>query len=319
MNFQDLKKIEKADFYIDLAMRKSRESAEQIRNSGVIGKNRFEKSKKIELARMNSAKDSLYASMDRIVKSFPSIDNLPEFYKELIKVTLDYAKLKKSLGAVNWSKTALVEFHQSYMRKMKNNEQIESINSLRREFFGRATSLIKQIKKELVYLEDARKTMKGYPAIKEMPCIAIAGFPNAGKSTLLSRVTSASPEISNYAFTTKKLNLGTTTLKSGTVQLIDTPGTLNRFEKMNFIERQAYLALKYLAKVIIYVFDPTEQYPLKDQEKLFREIKKYDKPIIVYVSKQDIADKEICAELIEKFHATSFDDLKSEIEKKMLE
>lgn len=319
MNFQDLKKIEKADFYIDLAMRKSRESAEQIRNSGVIGKNRFEKSKKIELARMNSAKDSLYASMDRIVKSFPSIDNLPEFYKELIKVTLDYAKLKKSLGAVNWSKTALVEFHQSYMRKMKNNEQIESINSLRREFFGRATSLIKQIKKELVYLEDARKTMKGYPAIKEMPCIAIAGFPNAGKSTLLSKMTSASPEISNYAFTTKKLNLGTTEIKSGTIQLIDTPGTLNRFEKMNFIERQAYLALKYLAKVIIYVFDPTEQYPLKDQEKLFREIKKYDKPIIVYVSKQDIADEDVSAELIGKFHATSFDDLKKEIEKKMLE
>ena len=52
------------------------------------------------------------------------------------------------------------------------------------------------------------------------------------------------------------------------VQLIDTPGTLKRFDKMNVIEQRAHLAMKYCADMIIYIFDLTEPYPIEEQRKL---------------------------------------------------
>ena len=76
------------------------------------------------------------------------------------------------------------------------------------------------------------------------------------------------------------------------IQLLDTPGALNRFDKMNIIEKQAFLAMRFLSDVIIYIFDLTESYPLKDQEKLFKKIvKDFDKPMLVYLSKTDILEK----------------------------
>jgi nucleolar GTP-binding protein len=318
MNFQNLAKIETADFYIDLAMRKAREKADNIRKQK-LDLNRFEKSKKLELAKIETLRTVLIDNMDRIVRSFPSIDDLPEFYQQLIKVTLDYGYLKKSLGAVNWSRNKLIEFYSVYNNKLKRTKDFAVINQITREYMGRSVSTIKQIKKELLYLENARRTMKGFPAIKEFDCVAIAGFPNVGKSTLLKRMTTAKPEIADYSFTTKKLNLGILELENEEVQLIDTPGTLNRFEKMNYIERQADLALKYLANVIIYVFDPTESYSVKEQEKLFHHIKRFDKPIIVYVSKEDISDEAIYSSLVKRFKAVSFDKLKKEIEAKLRE
>ena len=112
-------------------------------------------------------------------------------------------------------------------------------------------------------------------------------------------MTSASPEISSYPFTTKGIMIG----YLDDIQFLDTPGTLNRFNKMNYIEKQAYLGIKYLAKVIIYVFDPTLEYSLPEQEKLFKKLKEFDKPIIVYLSKMDIAEKEVVDKIVKKYKA----------------
>jgi GTP1/Obg family GTP-binding protein len=62
---------------------------------------------------------------------------------------------------------------------------------------------------------------------------------------------------------------------------------------MNDVERVSVLVVKYVAEKLIYVFDLTESaYPLKDQITLYNELKKYKKPMIVYLSKTDILDKE---------------------------
>jgi len=298
MNFQDLKKIEDADFYIDLAFRKATDRSAQLR-SQTMKCSKLEKSRKIELAKIESIKEVFSSQLDKIIKSFPSIDTLPEFYQELIKCTLDYVALKKSLGAVNWAKNKSNEFSNETIKKIRKAHSIEVINAIRREYYGRAASFIKQIKSELKYIENARKTMKNYPAVKEMFTVAIAGFPNVGKSTLLTKITSASPKVSNYPFTTKGIMVG----YLDNIQFLDTPGTLNRFNKMNYIEKQAYLAIKYLANIIIYVFDPTLEYSLAEQEKLFKRLKEFDKPIVVYLSKTDIAEKEVMDKILKKYKA----------------
>ncbi|MCK5630651.1 MAG: hypothetical protein KAI26_08575, partial [Nanoarchaeota archaeon] len=175
MNFQDLVKVETPDFYLDVAFRRTKDKARLIRGSQLKG-TRMDKSRYIETRKIELIKDTLVNSLIKIVKSFPSIDQLPEFYLELVKCTIDYAMLKKSLGAVNWAIKRVDEFFKIYSSKINKCSDLQKINQYRREFYGRISSFIKQIKKELAFLEESRKIMKGFPAIKtSIPTIVIAG------------------------------------------------------------------------------------------------------------------------------------------------
>jgi len=258
--------------------------------------------------------------MDNIVKKFPNIDNLPEVYTELIRLTLDYDTLKKSLGTLSWVEKRIDELSRNAYNSLKGCETATDIKRVMTGFYGRAGSLMRQVDKSLKYVEDARKIMKNYPTLKtDLFTVAITGFPNIGKSTLLSKITPARPEIKDYSFTTKQINQGYAIFGLKKVQFVDTPGVLDR-DKMNNIELQAYLVLKYLVNLIVYVIDLTEPYPIKKQEELLKKLKEYDKPIIIYLSKTDILDKTVYEKAKRKYKAvTTLEDLKKRIEKGMKE
>ncbi|MGV8151188.1 MAG: GTPase [Candidatus Woesearchaeota archaeon] len=316
MNFQDLRKIEDDRFYLDLAFKESKKKghAAYLKSNG-------DKTSRIRTAEFEKIKvfcNELKTRLDAITKNFPSIDSIPEFYQELVRNNLDYNFLKKSLGAVAWASTAISQISEEYERKMRHSKNEVDIKKIINSYYGRASSVVKQIKKNLSYIEDARKIMKDFPAIKtDLFTVAITGFPNIGKSTLLSKITPAKPEIKAYAFTTKGLNLGYAKYGINKIQFIDTPGVLAR-EKRNSIEEQAYLILKYVANIIIYVIDLTEPYPLKIQEQLMKELKEYDKKIIVYLSKTDIISPALITKAKKKYKAcTTLEELNKKIEKEI--
>ncbi|MBR9699149.1 GTP-binding protein [Candidatus Woesearchaeota archaeon] len=309
MNFQNLHPVEDYQFYIDLAFRRAREGGKRLRAKKLKG-GRLEKSTHIELMKMQIIADTITARMDSIGKNFPSINQLPVFYQDMLKLTLDDGQLRKSLGAINWLRIQSRKLFLDYKWKLVRNKQFSRVNIIRGEFLGRISSLVKQVKKDFLFLEAARKTMKGYPDIKEMPTVAIAGFPNVGKTTLLYKLTGSKGEINSYPFTTKGVNVAYIGKK---IQLLDTPGTLNRLDKMNFIEKIAHLAIKH-SHAVVYVFDPTEEYPLKRQIQLYKLTKTYKKPLLCYLSKIDIAEEEIVGEIIKKFNPiTNYHELKEKI------
>lgn len=314
MNFQGLVKIETVDFYIDVAIKRSKKKGDDARGSYESKLSRLQKSKIIEIEKINTLSNTLTTFLDKIIRAYPDLEALPEFYKQLLSLTLEMERLKKSLGGLNWVKSKLVSLTNDYITKIKKTSDLQFINKARREHLGRATSLIKQIKNELRYLEEARVAMKKYPAIKTgIKTIAIAGFPNVGKSTLLSKLTTSKPEINNYAFTTKTLMMGYLKKDYHELQMIDTPGTLNRVEKMNSVEIQAYLAMRYVADNIIFIFDLTESYPISEQIKLYKNVLKFHKPTFAYLSKTDILEKEKVEAFIkenEKIKFLTFDDIK---------
>jgi nucleolar GTP-binding protein len=319
MNFQDLKNIESAEFYLDVSFRKAAKRISEI-NSTIKGSNPLARSKNKELLRLDLMRASLTDSLMKILKTFPEIDELDIFYQELIKLTLDYKSLKKSLGALNWAEKKVSQFSRIYSRRIKLCNEYDSIIKAKKEFLGRISSIMKQINPYLAYLEESRKTMKAYPAIKtDISTICIFGFPNVGKSTLLSKLTTAKPEINSYPFTTKRLNLGYIKEPLFNVQIIDTPGTLDRIDKMNNIELQAYLAAKLLANLIVYVFDPTYEYTLDSQKQLLMHVRKFDKLVILYMSKADIADKSSVDEIRKLYPdiITDTDVLKEEMKRKL--
>ena len=106
--------------------------------------------------------------------------------------------------------------------KARKANDVFEVQKAKSEFYGRSFAIAKKAKDAFAFIENARKTLKAFPSIKtKMPTICICGYPNVGKSTLLSRLTGSTPEIAAYAFTTKQLMIG---YIEGKLQIIDTPG-----------------------------------------------------------------------------------------------
>lgn len=288
MSFVTIGKIEPYDWYLDYAIRNAKKKANEMRNE--LHHLDFPiMVKRLECAQMDSIAASLKKHLDLIIKSYPSLDDLTEFYNQLVRLTLEFNDLKKSLSAISWASMKVGEFTSQYMRKVQGARTVQDMSNHKKAYLGRISSIMKQLKEDLIYLEHARIVFYDYPSIKaNIFTVAIAGFPNVGKSTLLSKITPAKPEIANYSFTTTKLNVGYAELGHEKAQIIDTPGALSRLEKMNAVEQQAYLAMRYVANMIVFVFDLTGEYPLDVQEELLKQVESHNKPIIYYLSKTDL-------------------------------
>jgi nucleolar GTP-binding protein len=326
MNFGTLGKVEDGQTYLDNCFRNGQAAAARAKGTkkGTRDKSRIEKIKLIEETRVVAVHASMLGVLSAVLRAFPSIDSLPDFYKELVKTTLDYYALKKALATINWGRKKVGEFYSQYLPKLRNARDFEQLEKFRREFFGRVSSVFYQIDPALKYLDYARKTMKEFPTIKtETKTVALVGFPNVGKTTLLFKLTGSKPEIANYAFTTKRINVSYYKDDKERIQVLDTPGSLNRFDKMNMIEKQAFLAMKYCSDIFVCVVDLTEPYPLKDQLKLMLMAAKFKKPTIIYLSKTDIIPHDTI-ESFRKLHPkiktiiTDIDSLKAEIHEHVL-
>ena len=257
MAFRDIANIEDAEFYIDLGFRK----VKQVKTGKAD--NRLEKDRLRAYARLQVFRNVLVDRLEKIVKTFPSINQLTDFYKEMIKTYFSIKDIKVSLSSISWITKKIDLVYKEYRKKVKEARSIEVIRKILKSYYGRVCSLLRGIDTKLKYLKDVKLTLIRLPQIKsDIFTVSIFGFPNIGKTTLLYKLTGSKPEIASYPFTTKTLNLGYITKKEKNaeikiIQLIDTPGTLNRFEKMNDIERQAWIALKYCIDVVVYIFDPT--------------------------------------------------------------
>ncbi len=314
MNFQFISPVKRSKELLDLAFGKAREKSDKKLEGEWL-----DRIKRKEATRLDVTKENLVSSLNKIVKDFPSLDHLPEFYIKLLKLTLDYVALKQSLGSLDWASGRVKFFHKNYVKKISRCQDIKQMRSLRKEFYGRVSSIIKQIDKELFFLDECRKIMKKYPDIKEVPTVVIFGFPNVGKTTLLNKLTGAKGKIAGYSFTTKGVNSGFLEVGNKKIQFLDVPGTLDRLDKMNDIEKIANLTVKELADIIIYVFDISGVgYGLKKQEQLFRNLKSnfgQNKKVLIYLSKQDIVEKDKIQEFGKKYSFLDIKTIKTTIKK----
>lgn len=244
-----------------------------------------------ERERLTALHQHLSKTLGRIPAGFPNLDELNEFYTRLFEEMIGIDDLRKALGAVAWARGQIPKVARSarFTREMTKPEA----QRVAKGTIGRVASILKQISRELALLAEARSRMRSFPALKEGYTVAIAGFPNVGKSTLLGKLTTSTPKIAAYAFTTTTLNVGYLHYRHHAIQCIDTPGTLARPERMNQVERLAALAMRYAAHVIIYVFDLTEPYPIEEQEVLLGNIEEMGKEVLCYVSKTDILDERL--------------------------
>jgi len=263
----------------------------------IVDRNALYKKKKTIIAKTESFSDSIISTLEQYVKTFPSIENLPSFYQDIIDIKIDVNKLKKSLGAVDWARKTCQMIYSKQAKSLQKSKNIDFLVKKQNEMYGRISSVIKQIDKNLVFLSEAQRIMKVFPDIHDIPTVVIAGYPNVGKSSILRCLSSAKPEVAQYPFTTKEIHVGHIERKEKYVkrrfQIIDTPGLLDRPDsKRNEIEKQAISALSNLADIIVFVIDSSETsgYSLEDQLHLLSQIKKTfsDSFLIIVENKADL-------------------------------
>lgn len=138
--------------------------------------------------------------------------------------------------------------------------------------------------------------------LKLIADVGLVGFPNAGKSTLISTISEARPKIADYPFTTLTPNLGIVKYKEySNFTVADIPGIIEDAHKGKGLGHQ-FLRHIERTKVILLILEITSENHHKDFEILYKELKSYsprltEKKIIVALSKADLINEEKIKEL----------------------
>jgi len=144
--------------------------------------------------------------------------------------------------------------------------------------------------------------------LKILADVGLVGFPNAGKSTLLSVITSAKPKIADYEFTTLKPNLGIVEYRDyQSFVMADIPGIIEGAAEGKGL---GHYFLRHIERNSILLFlIPADADDIRKQyDILLDELRRYnpemlDKDRLIAVSKSDMLDEELKAELIEELDA----------------
>ena len=138
--------------------------------------------------------------------------------------------------------------------------------------------------------------------LKLLADVGLVGFPNAGKSTLLSTITAAKPKIASYAFTTLEPNLGIVNYYDGrSFVMADIPGIIEGAHEgkgigirfLRHIERNS---------VLLFMVSVEEEDIAASYKTLLNELKQYNpelltKQRILAITKCDLIDKDIEKEI----------------------
>jgi GTPase len=126
----------------------------------------------------------------------------------------------------------------------------------------------------------------------------LVGFPNAGKSTLISRISAARPKIADYPFTTLSPNLGVVSLADDRSFVVaDVPGLIEGAHQGHGLGHQ-FLRHVERTKVLVHLVDvsgASGRDPVQDFDTIVDELRLFDakvaaKPMIVAASKMDAVD-----------------------------
>lgn len=149
--------------------------------------------------------------------------------------------------------------------------------------------------------------------LKLIADVGLLGLPNAGKSTLLKRISKAKPKIADYPFTTLHPNLGVVNIDKTEFVMADIPGLIEG------AHAGAGLGHRFLGHIercgiLLHLVDATGNDPVTAWQSLRRELKEYgkrlyQKPELVAITKLDATSEDYAKDLILKLKKSGAGDV----------
>ena len=179
----------------------------------------------------------------RVKKGYNSLDTILDNVKLLRSTT---SKLAKEYASKANNATTSLEAKELLIEGMNKLQDLYEKSKI-------STSL-----DELVELQ---KDLRKIPIIElKTPTVVLVGAPNVGKSSIVRSVSSGTPEVNDYPFTTRGVTIGhiVDTNRDIRFQVMDTPGLLDRpADERNEMEKLTFASLLHLPTAVIYVIDPS--------------------------------------------------------------
>lgn len=148
--------------------------------------------------------------------------------------------------------------------------------------------------------------------LKLIADVGLLGMPNAGKSTLISVISSAKPKIADYPFTTLVPNLGVVTKPTGDGFVVaDIPGLIEGASEGVGLGHE-FLRHVERCRFLIHIVDLTQENPVENYNKINNELKKHSQRLadlyqVIALNKIDAIDAETKEEYIKEFKKYSDD------------
>ena len=138
--------------------------------------------------------------------------------------------------------------------------------------------------------------------LKLIADVGLAGFPNAGKSSILAAISGAKPKIAGYPFTTLTPNLGVLAVDDAQIVIADLPGLIEGAHEGKGLGLQ-FLRHVERTRILLHVIDLSQANPVESFHALINEFKSYganlaSRPCIVIGNKIDIEDTDSNSQLL---------------------
>ncbi|RYO74003.1 hypothetical protein DL764_011010 [Monosporascus ibericus] len=288
--WKDIPPVPTSQEFLDIVLsRTQRRLPTQIRSGFKISRIRGFYTRKVKFTQ-----ETFSEKFGQIIESFPRLQDIHPFHKDLMNTLYDADHFKIALGQLSTAKHLIETISRDYVRLLKYAQSLFQCKQLKRAALGRMATITKRLKDPLLYLDQVRQHLGRLPSIDpNTRTLLICGYPNVGKSSFLRSITRADVDVQPYAFTTKSLFVGHFDYKYLRFQAIDTPGILDHpLEEMNTIEMQSITAIAHLRSAILYFMDLSEQcgYSVHAQIALFKSIKPLfsNKLVFIVINKIDI-------------------------------
>lgn len=156
-------------------------------------------------------------------------------------------------------------------------------------------------------LGEAGETFEAELELKLLADVGLVGFPNAGKSTFLSVVSNARPEIANYAFTTLTPNLGVADIDDGSLLIADIPGLIEGASEGKGLG-DAFLRHVERTAVLLHLIDAYSNDVAEAYRTIRAELANYSaelslRPEVIALTKTEGLDKDIVQMQMEALRA----------------
>jgi len=278
-----------AEELLDRAFTRAQKAAQRSE-----GQTKNERVRAQMLRMTQSAADVFSGDLRGWVRGWPSLDQMSHLDRALLDATVGSDSYRLHLGSLDWAAARIMPIARQHLFSLRQSEDLEEIHQLRRSAYGRYASIINQISPALAWLRKVHGILSDLPHVDDdEPCVVVAGAPNVGKSALIGALSSAQPEVAGYPFTTQRIHVGHLIPRRRSIQMIDTPGLLDRAEdERNEIERQTIAALAHTGDVALFILDPSETCgtPFGEQVDILSDVRSWlgDTPVWVVEAKADL-------------------------------